>query len=136
LRLKAGCGDPERGLQGILHDRLLQRREKELVKGSADVGVHRVVTIDVAEIDHLLLDIDRIAGQCLFRRLDFDLAQCARFRLRQRQVSRIGARQFDGGRVEDGGERLNVDRMIGWRIRVRDIGGDSRLARGQPLRLL
>ena len=106
------------------------------MKDSADVGIHRVVPIDVAEIDHLLFEIDRVAGQRLFRRVNFDLAQRAGFRLRQRQVSRIGRRQFDGRRVENGGERLNVDRVIAGRIRVCDIGGDRRLARGQPLRLL
>ena len=65
------------------------------MKSSADVGAHRVVPIDVAEIDHLLFEIDCVAGQRLFRRVDFDLAQRARLRLRQRQVRRIGARQFD-----------------------------------------
>ena len=54
------------------------------MKDSADVGIHRVVPIDVAEIDHLLFDIDRVAGQRLFRRVNVDLAQRARFRLRQR----------------------------------------------------
>ena len=53
------------------------------MKDSADVGIHRVVPIDVAEIDHLLFEIDRVAGQRLFRRVDVDFAQCARFRLRQ-----------------------------------------------------
>ena len=106
------------------------------MKGSADVGVHRVVPIDVADIDHLLFEIDRVAGQRLFSWINFDLAQRARFRLGQRQVRGIGRRQFDGGRVEDGGKGLNVDRAIAWRIRVRDIGGDRRLARGQPLSLL
>ena len=106
------------------------------MKGSADVGVHRVVPIDVADIDHLLFEIDRVAGQGLFSRINFDLAQRARFRLGQRQVRGIGRRQFDGRRVEDSRKWLDVDRVIARRIRVGDIGGDRRLARGQPLRFL
>ena len=54
------------------------------MKDSADVGIHRVAPIDVAEIDHLLFDVDRVAGQRLFCRVNVDLAQDARFRLRQR----------------------------------------------------
>ena len=48
------------------------------MKGAANVGGHRIVAVDVAEIDHLLFEVDGVAGQCLFRRLDFDLAQCVR----------------------------------------------------------
>ena len=51
------------------------------MKSSADVGAHRVVPIDVAEIDHLLFEIDCVAGQRLFRRVNLDLAQRARLRL-------------------------------------------------------
>ena len=42
------------------------------MKDSADVGIHRVVPIDVAEIDHLLFEIDRIARQRLFGRVNVD----------------------------------------------------------------
>jgi hypothetical protein len=55
----------------------LQRREKELMKDSTDVGIHRVVPIDVAKIDHLLFEIDRVAGQRLFGRVNVDFAQRA-----------------------------------------------------------
>jgi hypothetical protein len=35
------------------------------MKDSTDVGIHPVVPIDVAKIDHLLFEIDRVAGQRL-----------------------------------------------------------------------
>ena len=66
------------------------------MKDSADVGIHRIVPIYLAEIDHLLFEIDRVAGQRLFRWVNVDFTRRARFRWRQRQVSRIGRRQFDG----------------------------------------
>ena len=54
------------------------------MKGSADVGGHRVVPIDLADIDHLLFEIDRVAGQRLFHWVSVDFTQRARFRWRQR----------------------------------------------------
>ena len=38
------------------------------MKDSADVGIHRIVPIHLAEIDHLLFEIDRVAGQRLDRK--------------------------------------------------------------------
>lgn len=106
------------------------------MKDSADVGVHRVVPIDVAEIDHLLFEVDGVAGQRLFRRLDLDLAQCAGLRLRRRQMRGIGRRHLDRGRVENGRKRLDVEGAIAGRVCIGDVAGDRRLARRQPLRLL
>ena len=65
----------ERGLQRIRHGPSLERGEKKLVKGAPYVGAHRIVSVDVAEVDHLLFEVDTVAGQCLFRRFDFDFAQ-------------------------------------------------------------
>ena len=51
-------------------------------------------------------------------------------------MSGVGRRQFDRRGVEDGGERLDVDRAIAGRVRIGDVAGDGCLARRQPLRLL